>query len=151
MLKRQDKNKDSLMCPLVYYMERDLEDKKYKPISQLSNSTEEYVLGELFLFSNSEEPPKKAKVKVISGERIIYDNLIHVEDRNLYSEFKLEFSESGLVVKDEVIIRAYKLNHVESDFPHAWILFEEIDAAKILDSLEENDHYNLLGESEVIA
>lgn len=117
----------------------------------MSNSTEEYVLGELFLVSNSEELPKKAKVKVISGERIIYDNLIHVEDRNLYSEFKLEFSESGLVVKDDVIIRAYKLNHVESDFPHAWILFEEIDAAKILDSLEENDHYNLLGESEVIA
>lgn len=139
------------MCQLVYYMERDLDDRKYKPISQLSSNIEEYVIGELFLVSDSEELPKKAKVKAISGERIIYDELIHVSDSNLYSEFKLEFSESGLVIKDEVIIRAYKLNHVESDFPHAWILFEEIDTVKILDILEENNNYNLLGESEIVA
>lgn len=139
------------MCQLVYYMERDLDDRKYKPISQLSSSVEEYVIGELFLVSDSGELPKKAKVKAISGERIIYDELIHVSDSNLYSEFKLEFSESDLVVKDEVIIRAYKLNHVESDFPHAWILFEEIDTVKILDTLEENNNYNLLGESEIVA
>ncbi|UAB68705.1 hypothetical protein INR79_09080 [Vibrio sp. SCSIO 43132] len=139
------------MCQLVYYMERDLEDKKYKPISQLSNNIDEYILGELFLVSNSEDLPKKVKVKTICGERIVYDELIHVSDKNLYSEFKLEFSESGLAVKDEVIIRAYKLNHGESDFPHAWILFEVINTVKILDTLEDNNNYNLLGESEIVA
>lgn len=127
-------------------MERDFTDHKYKLISDIPKG-DDYALGELFLISETDDVPKKARVRTIFGEKILYDDFVYKKNYGMYSLFKLVFTESNISLDRDLLFRAYKLSYTETDFPHVWILFEERETVKNLDKLEERHNYNLLGDA----
>ena len=133
--------------PQVLYMELDCRDGIYKPHS-ISTANNDYTIGELFLTSKNDTPEKSYKIRAYHKEEIIYETLTLIsENRDQSFDYTIVTDNSIFKNYPFVIFRAYKVNQQSNQNLNLWILFELRSTVSTLDELEENEDYNLIGDT----
>ena len=131
----------------VIYMEIDPADGRFKNHIAASQGGG-YSAGELFITSPRAEPFALYDVLGYRGDASDYEEVkrIAVGGDGSYV-YRLVFGNAQISARySSIDFRAYPLNAVESTGLNTWILFELKPTPAILDVLEEQEDYNLVGD-----
>lgn len=132
----------------VLYLVFDPIEKIYKDHNNISG-VDNYHCGELFFTSEKNIPYETYYARAYLQDRIIYEAITLHQSHGIDNfDYQLNFQEPLLKQYGPIFLRAYKIHQNIGPFKNLWILFELAPAPKILDQLEVDFNYNIIGDSQ---